>query len=260
MGVDIALRPPDQPSRDAFEDMDRFTKHINQPVIFDVGANIGQTVEKIKTHFPRGRVHSFEPSPSTFAILQKNCGQFQDVSLWNYGVGASNGILPFYENTQSDMSSFLKITEMGWGQARQTTNVEVVTIDEFCVKNDVDEIHILKSDTQGFDFEVVKGASGMMAQNKIKLIYLEVIFSAMYRDLPGFDQVFRFLVERNFSLVTFYGFHYQRFKASWTDALFINNEFLGFWEASRAGLKISAAPQDAKILVPTGKSPLKPGK
>ena len=138
------------------------------------------------------------------------------------------------------MSSFLEMTSLGWGQAEKTTQVDVVTIDDFCAKNGISKIDILKSDTQGFDFEVLKGSAQLMERNKISLIYLEVMFSAMYRGLPRFDEMYRFLLDRNFTLVTFYTFHYQEGRAGWTDALFINNDFHQAWKARRdAGQRVT---------------------
>ncbi len=231
LGYDLTRRQADLPGRDPMEDMHRFTKNIPRPVVFDVGANVGQTVEKIKACLPLAEIHSFEPSPATFELLRNNSARFRGVHLWNYGVGASNAKLPFHENTHSDMSSFLEMTDLGWGQSMGTTLVEVVTLDEFCAKHGLTGIHILKSDTQGYDFEVLKGAAGLMARNQINLIFFEVMFSEMYRGSASFDQIFRFLLDHNFALVTFYGFHFQQGRASWTDALFINNEFHRAWQA-----------------------------
>jgi len=64
-----------------------------------------------------------------------------------------------------------------------------------------------------------------MEEDRIALIYFEFIFSDMYENLPSFHDVFRYLCELNYSLVTFYESHFQEELVSWTDALFINREF-----------------------------------
>jgi hypothetical protein len=71
----------------------------------------------------------------------------------------------------------------------------------------------------------LKGCEKLMSENKIGLILLEVIFSEQYRNIPPFHEILRFLLDRNFSLVTFYHSHYQEDLLSWTDVLFINNQF-----------------------------------
>ncbi len=147
---------------DPFADMQRFLKGEKRPVIFDIGANIGQSVNNFKAKFPASFIHSFEPSPTTYEQLKANCATFTDLNTWNLGVGSSNTTLALQENDNSDMSSFLSPGEFSWGKIARTTNVTVTTLDTFTRDKNIDFIHILKSDTQGFDFEVLKGASNLM--------------------------------------------------------------------------------------------------
>lgn len=214
---DIGINP--------FSDMKRFLNGNEAPVIFDVGANVGQTVVKFLDAFPKCSINSFEPSPSTYLKLKSSCDAYANVKTWNLGVGSTDGVLSFQENEKTEMSSFLEPGEDCWGRIVNKTNVDVITLDSFTENECVDFIDVLKSDTQGFDFEVFKGANRLMASNKIGMIYFEFIFSDMYKNLPPFHEVFSYLTSMNFSLVTFYDSYYQNDMISWTDALFINNEF-----------------------------------
>jgi FkbM family methyltransferase len=204
----------------------RYFLHHNQPLIFDVGANVGQTVRKFHAIFPHCTIHAFEPSPTTFATLQQNVSQLNNIYLHNCALGATSGQRMFLENDHSDMSSFLPLSRLGWGEIIQETVVNVSTVDEICDKYDIRRIDLLKSDTQGFDFEVFKGAEQSIQSNKIGMIYFEVIFSEMYKDLPSFGQIYNYLIKRNFFLVSFYKFYYQEQLASWTDALFVHKSYL----------------------------------
>jgi FkbM family methyltransferase len=40
-------------------------------VIFDLGANVGQTAKQYRSHFPRAHIYSFEPFHDSFAALQQ---------------------------------------------------------------------------------------------------------------------------------------------------------------------------------------------
>ena len=63
--------------------------------------------------------------------------------------------MTFLENSNPDMSSFLPLSEFGWGKVTKETPVEVKTIDQaFILDQNIEQVDILKSDTQGFDFEV----------------------------------------------------------------------------------------------------------
>jgi hypothetical protein len=86
-------------------------------------------------------------------------------------------------------------------------------------------VDILKSDTQGYEFEVFKGAEQAMRRNRIGLLYFEFIFSDMYQGLARFDEVFGHLADRGFLLVSIYDINHQNNLASWIDALFVNREY-----------------------------------
>lgn len=223
-GFDITRRRPIS-GVDPLDDIGYFLKGIDGPVILDVGANIGQSAQRFKRRFPGSRIHCFEPDPRSYRRLQKRVGGTAGVSTWNCGVGSAAGRLPFNRNDVSAMSSFLKLSGTGWGRVSGVVDVDVVTLDGFCTDRDIGRIDLLKADTQGFNLEVFKGAERLMRENRISLIYFEVIFSDMYKDLPSYDTIFNFLLRRNFSLVTFYKPHFQENLLGWTDALFVSTEY-----------------------------------
>jgi len=226
-GFDIRRYQPQrlELGKSAVADIRHFLQGAQEPTIFDVGANLGQTAKQYAHAFPEAQIHSFEPSPSTFALLQANCSSYPKVACWNYGVGAQDGTLELLENDCSDMSSFLEPSAFSIGHVTKRTTANVVSLDSFAKQHDIHFIHLLKSDTQGFDFEVFKGAKQLMNSKQIGLIYFEFIFSDMYKHLPSFDQVFQYLTNKGFLLVSFYEFHFQKQLASWSDALFINRDY-----------------------------------
>jgi FkbM family methyltransferase len=210
--------------RDPFWDMRRLIDRPD-PVALDVGANIGQTIKRLRRTFPRPTIHAFEASRETFFELQHNCSSVSRVHLSNIAMGAKRSTMEFIENTSADMSSLLEPGSDCWGEVKKRTEVEVHTIDDYCADRLIRAVDILKTDTQGFDLEVLKGACKMLEQNRIKLILTEIIFSDQYKGLPRFDQIYGFLADREFKLVSFYDFHYQKERLGWTDALFVNPRF-----------------------------------
>jgi FkbM family methyltransferase len=226
LGYEIRRRPVD-----AFADMRRFIPRDAAAMIFDVGANVGQSVEQLKAVFPKSTIHSFEPGRETFARLREHVANEKNVFVRNCALGSSVGEQLFRENVESDMSSFLELSKAGWGEVKSQETVPVTTIDQFLADHSIARIDILKSDTQGYELEVFKGAEQAIRQNRIGLIYFEFIFAEMYRNLPPFDQVYRHLVERDFLLVGIYNVHRQNDLASWADVLFVNREY---YERSRA--------------------------
>ena len=212
--------------RDPRSDMRKFGRRSNAPVILDVGANRGQSIKFFKSEFPDSIIHSFEASPTTFEELKKNSAMKNEVYLWNYALGAAKGKQQFFENTYAEMSSFFDLGELGWGKVKNKTWIDVETIDNFCSMYDIEYVDILKSDTQGFELQILHGAESMMDRNKIGLIYLEIIFSNMYYNLPPYYEIFEFLFKKKFHLIAFYDMYYQKNLASWTDALFAHETLI----------------------------------
>ena len=205
-------------------DMKRLLNEKDDPVIFDVGANNGQSIILFKNRFPGCIIYAFEPGTEAFQTLEAKYGSNSSIHLNNIAVGSEKTRMEFNENTFTYMSSFLEIDRTGWGEILNKKTVEVTTIDLFCKENGILNIDVLKCDTQGFDFEVFKGASKML--NNVKLVYFEFTFSDMYKGLPHFDEVYKFLTDHNFRLANLYDIYYQDGLLSWTDFLFINRKCL----------------------------------
>lgn len=211
--------------RDPFYDMQQITKSQPSIVVFDVGANVGQTIDSFRRIIAHPKLHAFEPGQQAFEELQDTYSGIPDLYLNNCALGAEPGVMEFIENTEPTMSSFLEPSVACWGAIKQRVQVNVKTIDGYCADLGVDAIDILKLDTQGFDLKVIKGANRLLTRNKIHLIYMEIIFSEMYKGLPRLDEIYGFLADQGFVLVAFYDFHYQNGRLGWADALFVNPRF-----------------------------------
>lgn len=211
--------------QDPFEDIARFIG--SQPVIFDVGANRGQTIDEVSRRFPGCTIHAFEPGQAAFASLSKTHRRDR-VRLNNVALGAAPARREFFEHSASDMSSFLELGQDARnhiaGDVSSKLEVEIQTVDRYCFENGIDRIDLLKSDTQGFDLEVLKGAQRMLREGHVQMIYLEITFAKLYEQLPRPDDVYRFIVDHGFDLVSFYKFWHLNDRAGWTDALFVERD------------------------------------
>jgi len=208
---------------DPFGDIRSF-QSIKNPVVFDVGGNEGQTVRSFEKNLPHAIIYSFEPSPASFEKL-KTASRSKTISFWNLALGSTCGQKTFLENTLSEMSSFLPLGERGWGKVEKETLVMVTTVDQFCAEHHIDYIDVLKTDTQGYDLEVFKGATGMLEKGKVGMIFFEVNFSEMYKGAPHFEETFHFLNQHGYYLEHLYGIAHLN-QAIWTDALFVHKKFL----------------------------------
>ena len=66
-----------------------------------------------------------------------------------------------------------KLITLNFGKRFEEIEVETDTIDNYCKQNDIEEIDVLKIDTEGSEVEILEGAKTML--NKTKIIVLEVL-------------------------------------------------------------------------------------
>ncbi len=203
----------------------RIIERSNIPVVFDVGANVGQSVVKFKRYCPNAQIHTFEPAEQTYHTLVENTRKYNTVIHNNFGLGAEVKEVRFYENTLDDISSFLEPTSLLWGDTKKTEVLEVNTLDAYCLQQNTKRINLLKIDTQGYDLEVLKGAKDMLRQSSIDIIQMEITIEEIYHHIPRMDEVLKFLFDMEYKLVAFYGYHSKDITARWTDAVFVSPSF-----------------------------------
>ena len=191
-------------------------------MILDVGANEGDTALRFSTYFPDARIHSFEPTSRVFINLLENVESSENITAVNVALGSENTLKTLHINELSTLTSFCTHT-CGMGKEIGEERVKVVTLDCYASENSVETIDLLKIDTQGYEVEVLKGASELMVENRIRVIYVEVNFVQLYRDQAYFEDVYLLLRRHNFRLIGLYDRVYAKDGyLSWCDALFTN--------------------------------------
>ena len=153
---------------DVLTDVKRLLPSFSAEIIFDVGANVGQSAEVFQYHFPQATIWCFEPFPDTFKTLKENCSKWQKVVCEKVALGATAKQVYVCEGRSSAENT---VTVTPEGDATQ--QVAMTTVDEFCRRHDIETINFLKVDTEGHDLEVLKGASSMLQQQKIDFVELE---------------------------------------------------------------------------------------
>jgi len=199
--------------------------------ILDIGANIGQTAAKLTAKFPRAEIYSFEPHPTTFETMRRNTASLPRVHPVHAAVGASSGEATLFSNVFNQTNSLLPLRPdvdefsltPDYVRPDGTVTVPLTTVDEFCSKNGIGEIDILKTDAEGLDLDVIRGAAGMLARTVVPLIYTEVLFVPAYENQPLFHDVYEHLYKNNYRLVGLYESghltHYYHFGGN---ALFVH--------------------------------------
>ena len=204
---------------DPFRDMRRLAV-APRPIIFDVGANTGQYTLRFHRCFKDAQIHAFEPSRA-FTELSQKTRRIKNVHLNHFGLGAHDRrTATFNEHESTEMSSFLTLGRDAWGNTQSVRQVQLRTLDSYCAEVGVEEIEILKCDTQGYDLEVLKGASEILGAGRVQMIYTEITLARLYEGLPSMEEIFQFLAGYNFRLVALYNPAYRNDRLGWMDGLF----------------------------------------
>ena len=103
-------------------------------------------------------------------------------------------------------------------------DVTITTVDGFCMRQDIERIDLLKTDTEGFDLEVLYGATHMLENDRCLFVYSEVTFDDSDRHHTSFNQLSEFLIARNFRFVALYEQYVSRdlTASGYCNALFVN--------------------------------------
>lgn len=149
-------------------------------VALDIGANIGlMSLLMAKINGSTGKVFSFEPGPISYALLQRNVytnlsDSLSPISTFNIALSSVNKNVPlFLGRGESDNQVHLDLDTYSFNNERSRPKliVEAKTLDSFSNIIDFDNLSFIKIDTQGHEFEILKGASSVLKPLKdIKIL------------------------------------------------------------------------------------------
>ncbi len=161
-----------------YDDLRRLRAWTPNGVIFDVGANIGQTVLSLSTAFPEASIYTFEPSPTSFEEMTRRTAAVQNVQRFNFAFGAEPGTAELFVHRKSEQSTLRRdLSDAPGFSGGLTATVQVRTLDDFLAERTIDFVQYLKIDTEGFDLEVLNGANAALKAHRIGMIQVEAGFS-----------------------------------------------------------------------------------
>ena len=171
----------------------------SEPVIFDIGANIGEySAELLRKAGTQGlaeqfRLYSFEPNQKCVAAIKERVAGLTNSAcslVVQKIVTDQPGQASFYITGATAGSSSLRIDEKT--QQGKRIEAECVTFDGFCREHAIEEVLFAKVDTEGNDMRVLKGANGMLETGRLHYLQFEynhrwILFRNFLKDV--FDLV-----------------------------------------------------------------------
>ena len=143
-------------------------------IIFDAGANIGEfsllVADLCETYKKTCRIFAFEPMIENIKQLRHNTSKVRNISIIEKALGEISGHIDMYTTKEIDSQASIYASKKN---SLAKTQVQVTTLDEFCLMHKIDIIHYLKIDTEGHELPVLKGARALLNQSKIRCIQFE---------------------------------------------------------------------------------------
>lgn len=171
-------------------------------VVFDVGANVGQTALQLRRVL-RGvaspTIHCFEPFADNYAALQANTARDRSIRTHRMGMAAVAGTMTVPLSPESQWHSIANQDAWRSGAAVSET-IELTTLDGFAAREGIERITILKTDTEGYDLDVLRGGQALLASARIALVICEVGFNPEDRQHTYFPAVFDHLLGHGYRM------------------------------------------------------------
>lgn len=160
-------------------------RNFNIDLVFDVGANEGQFALEIRTGGYSKQIVSIEPLSSAHKrLLQASEGDLHWHVHSRCAVGASTGEIDLNIAGNSESSSVLPMLAAHSNAAPESSyqgreTVPLTTLDLLSSKYfDQSKAPFLKIDTQGYEWQVLDGAKGILP--KVRGILMEISFIPLY--------------------------------------------------------------------------------
>lgn len=190
----------------------------SKPLIFDVGANVGQSIKRFNKIFNQPFIHSFEPDPFTYEKLVNNSKEYLNLKLNNVAIGEKKEIKIFNLNSKSETNSFHDWHNDPINKGDKTEkkiSVPVISLQDYILENNITEIDLIKIDTQGFEEEVLLGLKN---KTIVKNFLIEIIFMDYYKKKLSFYSIEK-LLGNDFRLYSLQTFNHKE-KLFYVDALY----------------------------------------
>lgn len=192
-----------------------FQKHVFQSaylsvpqdaIIFDVGANCGMMTLQFAKLVALGKVYSFEPTFYAFSKLKRNLELNPELAK---RIVAIQSFVSLSSSGQTDIKAYASWKVGGTikgikhkihgGIAKSANGIGAVSLDDFCVENEIKRLDFIKIDTDGHEFEVLMGGQKVIEKFR-PIIIFEIGRYLMEENNTDFSDYLDFFGSLNYSL------------------------------------------------------------
>ena len=191
-------------------------KILNQFItVLDIGAHKGETIELFYRAFNINKIYSFEPNVNLFKFLKsiKEYRSNKKIKIFNLGFGDKNEkrkLNIFTDSSSSTLNEINEKTEYFKRKKRfmsffnrnknffiEKQTVQIRNLSEFILEQSIHKIDILKIDTEGYEYNILKNLSSNDFA-KIRFIYFEHHYDLMIKKNYKFSDINNLLLKNRF--------------------------------------------------------------
>jgi FkbM family methyltransferase len=147
-------------------------------VVLDIGANFGwYTTLFSRLVGPAGRVHAFEPIPTTFERLRRNVrlnGSPANVLLNDCALGESRGTVTLHVPTRIWLGPAFASAAIQHEGPHASFDCGMETVDGYLARAGADRVDLIKCDVEGGELNVLRGARELFSSSRPPIWFLEI--------------------------------------------------------------------------------------
>ena len=139
----------------------------------DVGAHYGlMSFVASRVVGKEGRIVAVEPIRKTYKNLITNIklNKFLNIKSLNIALGEKNGTVKIYTHKVNDMKSSISPRKTELNNYLTSQEVKLKTIDSIVDEMKINKVNMLKIDVEGYEMNVIKGATHTIHRDKPDLI------------------------------------------------------------------------------------------
>lgn len=176
--------------------------------ILDIGSLDGADAVELGRMFPAATIHSFEPDPANFPLLQQTAECCDRIIAYQIALSDKSGKAKFfasgaendayYNRASGSILRPLQSATDWWPQLKFEREVEVstTTVDEWALTKSIRSIDLVWMDVQGAELQVLQGMGTLIESTRC--IVLEVWMRPAYDGAATLPQIQEFLESHGF--------------------------------------------------------------
>jgi FkbM family methyltransferase len=200
--------------------LEGFSRPSVRSVALDVGAHEGEFFKAFLSDGTVAELIMFEPHPANAELLRQAYPSGRAI-VEEMAVSSETGSVEFAYGEDTATGSLLRPAGCT-PAATRSRHVPATSLDDYAKNRGIlDRVNILKIDTQGADFQVLRGASELLRESQ-PILVLEMIFAPLYEQQSSPLELFSWLAAHGYQMAGIFDEHYSRQGwLAWCDTCFL---------------------------------------